>query len=134
MEQILWKAFLSIFFQNPLLVCADYFFKANQIHSLILKWCFKIQSYNGVWHCVLLNTEQRGLQYWKQTKTVTYNRLILLLPTIVSYGSYYMCVSLVPAPIRYGERAKTGWLEIRIMCLHGVTCLSTDCCFSVLSS
>jgi hypothetical protein len=26
-----------------------------------------------------------------------------------------------------GERAKTGWLRIRIMCLSGTTCLSTDC-------
>jgi len=29
-----------------------------------------------------------------------------------------------------GERAKTGWLGIRIMCLSGATCLSADCCFS----
>jgi len=29
-----------------------------------------------------------------------------------------------------GERAKTGWLEIRIMCLTGTTCLSAVCCFS----
>ena len=27
-------------------------------------------------------------------------------------------------------RATTGWLEIRIMCPSGGTCLSTDCCFS----
>jgi hypothetical protein len=32
-----------------------------------------------------------------------------------------------------GERAKTGWLGIRIMCRSGVTCLSTDCCFSELA-
>jgi len=29
-----------------------------------------------------------------------------------------------------GERAKTGWLEIRIMFLTGKTCLSAVCCFS----
>ena len=28
-----------------------------------------------------------------------------------------------------GERSKTGW----IMCLSGATCLSADCCFSVLA-
>jgi hypothetical protein len=28
--------------------------------------------------------------------------------------------------------AKTGWLGIRIMCPHGATCLSADCCFSEL--
>ena len=91
----------------------------------ILQWCVTL--------CFVEYVTTRA-SVLKTNKNVTYNRLILLLPTIVSYGSYYMCVSLVPAPIRYGERAKTGWLEIRIMCLHGVTCLSTDCCFSVLSS
>jgi len=29
-----------------------------------------------------------------------------------------------------GERAKTGWLGIRIMCLSGATCLSANCCVS----
>ena len=28
----------------------------------------------------------------------------------------------------YGERAKTGWLGIRIMCLIGATYLPNDCC------
>ena len=32
----------------------------------------------------------------------------------------------------YGERTKTGWLGIRIMCPSGATCLSADCCFSEL--
>ena len=32
-----------------------------------------------------------------------------------------------------GVRAKTGWLEIKIMCPSGVTCLPTDCCFSGLA-
>jgi hypothetical protein len=31
----------------------------------------------------------------------------------------------------WGERAKTGWLGIRIMCPSGATCLFADCCFSV---
>jgi len=30
---------------------------------------------------------------------------------------------------REGERAKTDWLGIRIMCPSGETCLSADCCF-----
>ena len=33
----------------------------------------------------------------------------------------------------YGERAKTGWLGIRIMYQSGATCLSEDCCFSELA-
>ncbi len=32
-----------------------------------------------------------------------------------------------------GERAKIGWLGIRIMCPSGSTCLSADCCFSELA-
>jgi hypothetical protein len=32
-----------------------------------------------------------------------------------------------------GERAKTGWLGIRIMCPSGATCLPKDCCFSELA-
>ena len=32
-----------------------------------------------------------------------------------------------------GERAKTGWLGIRIMCPSGATCLSAACCFSRLT-
>ena len=33
----------------------------------------------------------------------------------------------------YGERAKIGWLEIRIMCPNGMTFLPADCCFSELA-
>jgi hypothetical protein len=29
-----------------------------------------------------------------------------------------------------GERAKNGWLGIRIMCQSGATCLSMDCCYA----
>ena len=32
-----------------------------------------------------------------------------------------------------GERAKTGWLRIRVMCPSGMTYLPTDCCFSELA-
>ena len=32
-----------------------------------------------------------------------------------------------------GERAKTGWIGIRIVCSSEGTCLSTDCCFSELA-
>ena len=32
-----------------------------------------------------------------------------------------------------GERAKTGWLGIRIMCLNGVIYLPVNCCFSELA-
>ena len=30
-------------------------------------------------------------------------------------------------------RARTGWLEIRIMCLSGSICLYMDCCLSELA-
>jgi hypothetical protein len=29
-----------------------------------------------------------------------------------------------------GERTKTGWLRIIIMCQSGATCLPPNCCFS----
>ena len=32
-----------------------------------------------------------------------------------------------------GERAKTGWLRIRIMCPNGATCIFADCYFSELA-
>jgi len=32
-----------------------------------------------------------------------------------------------------GERAKIGWLRIKIMCPSGATCLPADCCFSELA-
>ena len=41
------------------------------------------------------------------------------------------CFSAKLAALR--ERAKTGWLGIRIMCPSGATCLSADCCFSELA-
>jgi len=31
------------------------------------------------------------------------------------------------------SREKTGWLEIRIMCLNGAKFLPTECCFSELA-
>ena len=43
---------------------------------------------------------------------------------------------LVASPLsmqHQGERAKTGWLGIRLMCPSGATCLPTDCCFSGLA-
>jgi hypothetical protein len=32
-----------------------------------------------------------------------------------------------------GERAKTDWLGVRIMCPSRATCLPVDCCFSELA-
>jgi hypothetical protein len=32
-----------------------------------------------------------------------------------------------------GERAKTDWHGIRIMCPSGATCLFSECCFSELA-
>jgi hypothetical protein len=43
-----------------------------------------------------------------------------------------VCVASPLSTQHYGERAKTGWLGIMIMCPSGETCLSADCCFSGL--
>jgi hypothetical protein len=44
------------------------------------------------------------------------------------------CFSAKHAALRRErERAKTGWLGIRIMCPIGAICLSMDCCFSKLA-
>ncbi len=37
------------------------------------------------------------------------------------------------SPLHYEERAKTGWLGIRVMCPSGTTCLSAECCFRELA-
>jgi hypothetical protein len=34
--------------------------------------------------------------------------------------------------LRSKSKDQTGWLDIRIMCSNGVTCLPVDCCFSEL--
>ena len=41
------------------------------------------------------------------------------------------CFSAKHAALR--RNAKSGWLEIRLMCLSGATCLSANCCFSELA-
>ena len=38
-------------------------------------------------------------------------------------------LSMQPA----GDRAKTGFLEIRLMCQSGVICHPADCCFSEIA-
>jgi len=43
----------------------------------------------------------------------------------------FLASPLVPQHL--GERAKNGWLGIRIMCPSGATCLSADCCFSKIA-
>jgi hypothetical protein len=37
------------------------------------------------------------------------------------------CFSAKHTALIYGERAKTGWLGVRIMCPSGETCLPADC-------
>ena len=41
------------------------------------------------------------------------------------------CFSAKHAALR--RKSRDWWLEIRIMCRSGATCLSTDCCFSELA-
>jgi hypothetical protein len=48
----------------------------------------------------------------------------------------YIKFVFVASPLstqHYGERAKTGWLGIRIVCPTGATYLPADCCFSELA-
>jgi len=67
----------------------------------------------------------------------------VLVPSVVDRGSssdrvkpktikFVFVVSPLSTQHR-GERAKSGWLRIRIVCPSGMTCLSTDCCFSELA-
>ena len=51
---------------------------------------------------------------------------------IKDYKIGICCFSAKHAAFK-GERAKTGWLGIRLMCQSGATCLAADCCFSELT-
>jgi hypothetical protein len=44
-----------------------------------------------------------------------------------------VCVASLLSTQHKGERAKTVWLGIRIMCPSGTTGLSTDYCFNELA-
>ena len=48
------------------------------------------------------------------------------------YEIVFCCFSAKHAALRR-EKAKTGWLGIRIMCPSGATCLPADYCFSELA-
>jgi hypothetical protein len=91
----------------------------------ILSYCDKVYSrgninqthrIGGVMVCVLASSAvDRGFESQSgQTKDYTIG---------------ICCVSAK----HYGERAKIGWLGIRIMCPIGVTFLPADCCFSELA-
>ena len=45
----------------------------------------------------------------------------------------YKIVASSPSTQHEGERAKTGWLGVRIMSPSEATCLSANCCFSELA-
>jgi hypothetical protein len=42
-------------------------------------------------------------------------------------------VAFLQSTQHLGERTKTSWLGIRILCPSGASCLSADCCFSELA-
>ena len=77
---------------------------------LLHLWC-------ACWHACLGDS---GFEpWWNQTK---------------DYKIGICCFSTEHAALTYGVRAKTSWLEIRIiMCQSGATCLPIDCCFSDLT-
>jgi hypothetical protein len=57
--------------------------------------------------------------------------------TLVCNGNQTIKLVFVASPLSMqyeGERAKTGWLRIRIMFPSGATCLPTDCCFRLGSA
>ena len=63
----------------------------------------------------------------------------LLSSSVVCRGLYRVkqkAIKYVASPLstqHEGERAKTGWFGIRIMCSSGATCLSTNCRVSELA-
>ena len=60
----------------------------------------------------------------------------VLVSSVVDRGFETIKLVFVASPLgtqHKGERAKIGWLAIRILCPSGTTCLSTDCCFSELA-
>jgi hypothetical protein len=69
---------------------------------------------------------------------------VIVLPTSAVYSEFeprsgqtkdykIVFVAYLLSTQPWGERATTGWLGIRIMCLSRVTCLSADCCFGELA-
>jgi hypothetical protein len=49
----------------------------------------------------------------------------------IDYKIGICCFSTKHAALR--RKRNTGWLEIRIICPSGATCLSADCCYSELA-
>ena len=79
-------------------------------------------------------------------KTVYFNNLCSTFHVITSSAvdcgfepgsdqtkDYKIGICCFSAKQHWGERAKTSWLGIRIMCQSGATCLFRDCCFSELA-
>jgi hypothetical protein len=73
-----------------------------------------------------------------------YNRIGFVMVTVLTSSAVespgrvkpktikLVCVASPLSMQHQGEKAKTGWFGIRIMCPSGATCLSADCRFSEL--
>ena len=63
--------------------------------------------------------------------------VIVLAPSAVDPGFEFRSDQTkdykIGSTTHWGERAKTGWLGIRIKCPSGATCQSVDWCFSKLA-
>jgi hypothetical protein len=91
----------------------------------------------------LFNVNSAIFQLYHGENKLIFNEMMMMsalfsLGTLVSstnktkdYKIDICCFSAKHAALK--ERAKTGWLGIRIMCPSGATCLSADCCFSELA-
>jgi hypothetical protein len=95
-----------------------YLFKLHSVHQLCLNLCR--DCIGGIMVSVLASSAvDRGFEPW--------------LVKTKDYEIGICCFSAKHAAFNLGERAKTGWLGIRIMCPSGATYLPADCCFSELA-
>ena len=105
-------------------------FRQEQIYTYIITWLHYILEN-------LLVHVYKSIVWFSSYKC---NRICALLVNVLASSAidrrfeswsgqtkdYKICISICCFSSIYWERAKTGWHRIRIKCLIGVTCLSTD--------
>ena len=108
--------------------------------TLVLKGC-GLCLFNDIFHIILVIS-------WKLVLLVEDDHIGGVMVSMLTSctvncgfehsGTKRMTIKLVYAAYllstwHLGERAKTGWLRIRVICLNVETCLSLVCCFSKLA-
>jgi hypothetical protein len=71
--------------------------------------------------------------YFQNCSTSPYSRYSTIKSRMFKESPHTILQRSIYLIIHEGERTKTGWLGIRIMCPSGAACLSADCCFSQLA-